>query len=200
VKILGSRGLVYSSFLTRFLLIREIDRDRVTLALLTTLDEATPRTLLLSLLLVFAGCGFSHHNHPRGDTAIDDHEPTIVKRNNDAIDQCEKLYPGIHHKPASPRVKCLNDATLAYYAGFAENQRSGLARAFTNKMTAIAKKYDGGQISDSEFDTEKEEAITDFTSQITQRPDSNQAPVGKQATLLPKQLTCVPISSGVNCY
>ena len=179
MKILGSRGLVYSSFLTRFLLIREIDRDRVTLALLTT---------------------FSHHNHPRGDTAIDDHEPTIVKRNNDAIDQCEKLYPGIHHKPASPRVKCLNDATLAYYAGFAENQRSGLARAFANKMTAIAKKYDGGQISDSEFDTEKEEAITDFTSQITQRPDSNQAPVGKQATLLPKQLTCVPISSGVNCY
>jgi hypothetical protein len=157
-------------------------------------------TLLLSLLLVLAGCGFSHHDHPRGDTAIKDHESPIAKQNSDAIDQCEKLYPGSRHKPVSPRVKCLNDATLAYYVGFAEIQRSGLARAFVNKMTTIAKKYDAGQMSDSEFDTEKEKAITDFTSQITQRPDSTHVPLSKQATVLPKQLTCVPTSSGVNCY
>jgi len=158
------------------------------------------RTLLLSLLLVLVGCGFSHHDHPRGDTAINDHEPPIAKQNSDAIDQCEKLYPGSRHKPVSPRVKCLNDATLVYYAGFAEIQRSGLARAFASKMATIAKKYDAGQISDSEFDTEKEEAITDFASQITQRPDLTQVPFSKQVTVLPKQLTCVPTSSGVNCY
>jgi len=67
-------------------------------------------------------------------------------------------------------------------------------------MATIAKKYDAGQISDSEFDTEKEEAITDFASQITQRPDLTQVPLSKQVTVLPKQLTCVPTSSGVNCY
>jgi len=158
------------------------------------------RTLLLSLLLVLAGCGFSHHGHRRGDAAIDDHEPTIAKRNNDAIDQCEKLYPGGHHKPVSPRVKCFNDATLAYYEGFAEVQRSGLAIAFANKMATIAKKYDAGQISDAEFDTGKEEAITDFTNQIMQRVDSTQPPASNQATLLPKQMTCVPTSIGVSCY
>jgi hypothetical protein len=69
-----------------------------------------------------------------------------------------------------------------------------------SKMATIAKKYDAGQISDSEFDTEKEEAITDFASQITQRPDLTQVPLSKQVTVLPKQLTCVPTSSGVNCY
>lgn len=166
--------------------------------------------LLLSVLLVLAGCGFSHHGHPRGDTAIDDHEPAIAKQNNDAIDQCGKLYPGSHQKPVSPRVKCFNDATLAYYAGFADIQRSGSARAFTNKMAAIAKKYDAGQISESEFDSEKEEAITDFTNRIVQQPDSvanlNAAPMHRaaskqaDATLLPKQMTCVPTSNGVNCY
>jgi hypothetical protein len=156
--------------------------------------------LLLSLLLVLGGCGFSHHDHPRGDTAINDHEPPFAKQNSDAIDQCEQLYPGSRHKPVSPRVKCLNAATLAYYEGFAEIQQSGLARAFVNKMTTIAKKYDAGQMSDAEFDTEKEKAITDFTSQITQRPDSPHVPLSKQATVLPKQMTCVPTSSGVNCY
>jgi hypothetical protein len=169
-------------------------------------DLVLSRTLLLSVLLVLAGCGLSHHGHHPGDAAIDNQEPAIAKQNTDAIDQCEKLYPGSHRKPVSPRVKCFNEATLAYYAGFAEIQRSGSARAFTNKMTAIAKKYDAGQISESEFDAEKEEAITDFTNQITQRSDSaanvnaTQVQASKQATLLPKQMTCVPTSSGVNCY
>lgn len=168
------------------------------------------RNLLLCVLLVVAGCGFSHHGHGRGDSAIDDKEPAIAKQNNDAIDQCEKLYPGSQQKPVSPRVKCFNDATLAYYTGFADIQRSGSVRAFTAKMAAIAKKYDAGQISETEFDSEKEEAITDFTDQIMQRPDpagnvdaaSMHRAASKQAvaTLLPKQMTCVPTSNGVNCY
>jgi hypothetical protein len=162
------------------------------------------------VLLILAACGFSHHGHGRGDSAIDDKEPAIAKQNNDAIDQCEKLYPGSQQKPVSPRVKCFNDATLAYYTGFAGIQRSGSVRAFTAKMAAIAKKYDAGQISETEFDSEKEMTISDFTNRIMQRPDPagnvDTAPMqraaSKQAvpTLLPKQMTCVSTSLGVNCY
>jgi hypothetical protein len=168
--------------------------------------KSLSRCVFLSVILVLAGCGFSHHGHRRGDAAIDDHELAITKQNNAAIDQCEKLYPGSHQKPVSPRVKCFNEATLAYYASFADIQRSGSARIFANKMASIAKKYDAGQISDSEFDSEKEDAITELTNQIMQQPESAangnamQARGSKQATLLPKQMTCVPTSNGVNCY
>jgi phage-related protein len=164
------------------------------------------RSVFLSVMLALAGCGVSHHFHRRGDTAIDDHEPIVSKQNNAAIDQCEKLYPNSDQKPVSPRVKCFNEATLAYYASFADIQRSGSARIFANKMASIAKKYDEGQISESEFDVEKEEAITDLTNQIMRQPESaangnaTQARARKQATLLPKQMTCVPTSNGVNCY
>jgi hypothetical protein len=55
------------------------------------------------------------------DISADDLKPVI---------RCETLYPGSHRKPVSSRVKCFKDATLAYYAGFAEIQRYGSARAF----------------------------------------------------------------------
>ena len=108
--------------------------------------------------------------------------------------------------------RCLGaDATIAYYsAALVDPQQSNSARAFAAKMAASAKKYDAGQISQAEFNSEKEQAITDFTSEIMRRSDSVakvdtgqiHARASKQAaaTLLPKQMTCVPTSTGVNCY
>ncbi|MGA7371408.1 MAG: hypothetical protein WBW37_02050 [Methyloceanibacter sp.] len=170
------------------------------------------RNLKVCGLLVLAGCGFSHHG-PGGvhaDGAVDTHEPAFVKQNNDAIDQCEKLHPSSDLKPALPRVKCFNDATLTYYSALVDPQQSNSVRAFAEKMAASAKKYDSGEISVVEFNSEKEEAITDFTSEIMERPDSGakadagrlhaQANKPAAATLLPKQMTCIPTSTGVNCY
>jgi hypothetical protein len=62
------------------------------------------------------------------------------------------------------------DATIAYYsAALVDPQQSNSARAFAAKMAASAKKYDAGQISQAEFNSEKEQAITDFTSEIMRR-------------------------------
>jgi len=169
------------------------------------------RKLVLCWLLVLTGCGLSHHGHGHGDTAIDTKEPAIAKQNNEAIDRCQKLYPGSHQKPVLPRIKCFNDATLAYYTAFADSPWSGPVKAFTARMVTIAQKYDAGQISETQFDFEKEQAVTDYTSQIMQRPYSaakvNAVPTqasaaNKQAvaTLLPKQMTCVPTSNSVSCY
>jgi len=178
----------------------------------TKLTSFLLRNLKVCGLLVLAGCGFSHHG-PGGvhaDDAVDTHEPAFVKQNNDAIDQCEKLHPSSDLKPALPRVKCFNDATLTYYSALVDPQQSNSVRAFAEKMAASAKKYDSGEISVVEFNSEKEEAIADFTSEIMERPDSGaKADAGRlhpkankpaAATLLPKQMTCIPTSTGVNCY
>lgn len=178
----------------------------------TKLTSFLLRNLKACGLLVLAGCGFSHHG-PGGvhaDGAVDTHEPAFVKQNNDAIDQCEKLHPSSDLKPALPRVKCFNDATLTYYSALVDPQQSNSVRAFAAKMAASAKKYDSGEISVVEFNSEKEEAIADFTSEIMERPDSGakadagrlhaQANKPAAATLLPKQMTCIPTSTGVNCY
>ncbi|HKA46897.1 MAG TPA: hypothetical protein VKD68_01955 [Methyloceanibacter sp.] len=171
------------------------------------------RSLRLCGLLLLAGCGFSHHGpgHAPEDGAVESHEPAFVKQNNDAIDQCEKLHPNSDQKPASPRVKCFNDATIAYYSALIDRRDSNEVRSFTEKMASTAKRYDAGQISSAEFNSEKEEAIVDFTSAIMQRPDSDaKVDAGRMqhkrasneptATLLPKQMTCVPVATGVNCY
>ena len=171
------------------------------------------RNLKVCGLLVLTGCGFSHHGPGRvyANDAIDSHEPAFVKQNNDAIDQCEKLHPSSDQKPASPRVKCFNDATIAYYSALIDRRDSNEVRSFTEKMASTAKRYDAGQISSAEFNSEKEEAIVDFTSEIMQRPDSDaKVDAGRMqhkrasneptATLLPKQMTCVPVATGVNCY
>jgi len=174
-------------------------------------ERPLSRKLAICGLLVLTGCGLSHHSHGRGDTAIENKEPAIAKQNNEAIDQCEKLHPDSHQKPVLLRIKCFNDATLAYYTAFADNPWSGPVRAFTARMVAIAKSYDAGQISETQFDFEKEQAISDYTSQIMQRPYSaakanatptQSAAASKQAvaTLLPKQMTCVPTSNSVSCY
>jgi len=120
------------------------------------------------------------------------------------------LYPGSHQKPALPRVKCFNDATLAYYTAFAGNPWSGPLKSFTARMDSAANKFDAGQISETQFEFEKERPITDFTSQIMQRPKSavklNAPPMhgtaasSQAVTLLPKQMTCVPTSNSVSCY
>jgi hypothetical protein len=160
---------------------------------------------------MLAGCGLSHLGHGLGDAAIDNKEPAIAKQNNDAIDQCEKSYPGSHQKPALPRVKCINKATLAYYTAFASNPWSGPVKSFTARMESAANKFDAGQLSETQFEFEKERAITDFTSQIMQRPEPaaklNAPPMHGTAassqavaTLLPKQMTCVPTSNSVSCY
>ena len=150
------------------------------------------RKLVLYGLLILTGCSASHH--AQGETAIEDKEPPAVTQNNEAIGQCQKSYPDPHRKPALPRIKCFNDATLAYYTAFSGNPWSAQVRAFTATMVAIAEKHDTGQISNEEFDFQKEQAIANYTSQLMR---STQA-VGM--TVLPKQMTCVPTSNGVSCY
>jgi hypothetical protein len=122
-----------------------------------------------------------------------------------------RLYPDPHRKPISPRIKCFNDATLAYYTAFAGNPWSDLVRVFTARMAVIAEKYDVGQISETQFDSEKAQAVANYTVQIMQRPYSTAkvdaaptqaAAASKQAvaTVLPKQMTCVPTFNDTNCY
>ena len=165
------------------------------------------RKLVLCGLLIFTGCGLSRS--AQKETGIENKEPAITRQNNEAIDQCQKLYPGPHRKPVLPRIKCFNDATLAYYTAFAGNPWSALVRVFTARMVAIAEKYDVGQISEAQFDFEKEQAITNFTSQVMQRPaakvdaapaETAAASKPAVATVLPKQMTCVPTFNSVNCY
>ena len=206
VGVIGGRRLLERSPVERWVVMRAV-----------SLGEAKAHTgaifvpQVLFGLLVLTGCGLSHHGPHHDDTTSESKEPAITKQNNEAIDQCQKLYPGSHQKPASPRIKCFNDATLAYYSAFVDNPWSGQVRVFTDRMMAIGKKYDAGQFSETQFDFEKERAITDFTSQILQRPYSaakvNAGPtqgsaLSKQAaaTVLPKQMTCVPTSNSVNCY
>jgi hypothetical protein len=166
------------------------------------------RKLVLCGLLILTGCGLSRHAR---ETAGENKVPVITKQNNEAIDQCQKLYPDPHRKPALPRIKCFNDATLAYYAAFADNPWSDLAREFTARMVVIAKKYDVGQISETQFDVEKAQAVAKYTSQVIQRENNaavlNAAPTqasaaSKQtlATVLPKQMTCVQTFNSVTCY
>jgi hypothetical protein len=147
--------------------------------------------LALCGLLILSGCA-SHH--AQGEAAIEDKEPPAVTQNNEAIDRCQKLYPDPHRKPALPRVKCFNDATLAYYTAFAGNPWSAQVRAFTATMASIAEKHDTGRISNEEFDFQKEQAIANYTSQVVQ------ATQAVSMTVLPKQMTCVPTTNGVSCY
>jgi hypothetical protein len=167
------------------------------------------RKLVLCGLLILTGCGLSRH--AQRETAIENKEPPIAKQNNEAIDQCQKLYPDPHRKPILPRIKCFNDATLAYYTAFAGNPWSDLVRVFTARMVVIAEKYDVGQISETQFDSEKAQAVANYTVQIMQRPYSTAkvdaaptqaAAASKQAvaTVLPKQMTCVPTFNDTNCY
>jgi hypothetical protein len=161
------------------------------------------RKLVLCGLLILTGCGLSRQ------TTIENKEPAIAQQNNEAIDQCQKLYPDPHRKPALSRIKCFNDATLAYYTAFPGNPWSGPVKVFTVRMVAIAEKYDAGQISEAQFDFEKEQAVANYTSQVMQRPAAKLDAAPKQvaaaskqavATVLPKQMTCIPTSIGVSCY
>jgi hypothetical protein len=173
--------------------------------------EPLSRKLVLCGLLILTGCGLSRHAQSRSETAIENREPAIAKQNNEAIDQCQKLYPDPHLKPVLRRIKCFNDATLAYYTAFAGNPWSDLVRVFTARMVVIAEKYDVGQISETQFDFEKEQAVANYTSQVMQRPYSaakvsaaatQTAAASKQAvaTVLPKQMTCVRTFNSVDCY
>jgi hypothetical protein len=170
------------------------------------------RILVLGILLLLTGCVMSRHAHTGRDAALaENKESPIVKQNNEAIDQCEKLYPDSHRKPTAPRIKCFNGATLAYYSAFAGTSWSNLVKAFTTRMAAIAGQYDKGQISEPQLDVEKERAVSDFTSQAVRR-QSDEAPIKRApaqsgaageelaVTVLPKQMTCVPVENGVSCY
>jgi hypothetical protein len=165
------------------------------------------RKLVLCGLLILTGCGLSRH--AQNETEIENKEPAIARQNTEAIDQCQKLHPDPHRKPVLPRIKCFNDATLAYYTAFAGNPWSALVRVFTARMVVIAEKYDVGQISEAQFDFEKEQAIANYTSQVMQHPAAKvdaapmqTAAASKQAvaTVLPKQMTCVPTFHSVSCY
>jgi hypothetical protein len=78
-------------------------------------------------------------------------------------------------------------------------------------MVMIAEKYDVGQFSETQFDSEKAQAVENYTSQLMSRPYSaakvdaaptQAAAASKQAvaTVLPKQMTCVPTFNDTNCY
>jgi hypothetical protein len=165
------------------------------------------RKLILCGLLALTGC--SLFGHTKSEITPQNKEPPATRQNNQAIDQCEKLYPDPRRKPALLRIKCFNEATLAYYAAFAGNPWSPTVRVLAAQLVEVAEKYDSGQISEAEFDFEKEQAIANFTAQVTQRsaakvnaPSTQTGAASSQlvATLLPKQMTCVPTSNGVSCY
>src|SRR3974377_2299517 len=91
VGVIGGRRLLEPSPVERWVVMRA-----VSLGDTKAHTGATFVPQVLFGLLVLTGCGLSHHGPHHDDTTGESKEPAITKQNNEAIDQCQKLYPGSH--------------------------------------------------------------------------------------------------------
>jgi hypothetical protein len=126
--------------------------------------------------------------------------------------ECEKLYPNRTQKPVMPRIRCFNDAIMAYQLAHERstgNPNLDLARAMTAQMLVVGERYDKGAITEAQFEADKANVHSEYVTKVARR-QNEAAMVGaartqavaaqQQAIAASMPVTCNRFGNTVTCY
>jgi hypothetical protein len=113
--------------------------------------------LILVATILCAGCGLAH-------------EAQLERMLSEKKATCQNLFPDPHLKPASQRVKCMNDAVIDVAMG---DPNADLLRTLAARRLVVAERYDGGQLTAAEFDAEMAALESDANTSAQERQNSS---------------------------
>ena len=166
-------------------------------------------SIILVAAALLGGCGLAQQAKLNQE-----HADAQKTRDREAA-ECERLYPP-HHRPVSPRLKCVTDAYLKF--GLRGDPNMDLLRVMSAQMLVAGERFDGKKTSQVEFEAEKATVLADYNSKILQRRNStmvanaaaDQAAAAQHqawsahqqalAASIPKTTTCNRFGNTVTCY
>jgi len=156
---------------------------------------------MIATALLLGGCGPSHQELLRAE---------VQKVHDTDMVRCTEQHPDRFRKPATLRVKCVNDANIKL-ATDGRDPNIDLVQTLAAHMLAVAERYDDGKLTKAQFDAERTAAFSDFRTRMLQRENSatiadaatRTAAAAQQQAItssIPRTVTCNRFGNTVTCY